>query len=790
MIGKKLGHYRIAEKLGAGGMGEVYLAHDEHLPRDVAIKVLPPRTLADEPARRRFRKEALALCRLNHPNIETIHDFDTEDGIDFLVMEYLPGQTLSEKLAAGPLPEKKIAKLGTQLAEGLAAAHQQGVVHCDLKPSNMLVTPDDRLKILDFGLARLVRPVSSLASTASLTETQEVAGTLPYMAPEQLQGERVDARTDIYAAGVVVYEMATGHRPFREQLVSRLTDAILHQLPERPSVLNRQVSPGLEALILKALEKEPERRYQSARDLQADFLRLGAPSGAVMPVRPRRRYRRWLMATGAVVAVALLALLAMKIGRWRDQSLGRGKAFDSIAVLPLENLSGDSNQQYFSDGMTEALITELSRIRAIKVISRTSVMGYKGTRKKIPEIARELGVSAIVEGSTVRSGKLVRINVQLIDGRSDEHLWADNFDREYRDILSMQSEAALAIAKQIQATLTPQEARALARKRSVNPDAYEAYLKGMFVTSTMSNNLDTKPGLEKSIQFFEQALTIDPNFALAYAGIAVAFDNYASANFAPPKETFPKAIEAARKALNLDDSLADPHLVLADIKCGFEWDFDNAEREYRRFFELNPNYAMAHAWYALCLASRGRGREGEALLHADRARELDPVTYSTGEIVTSAYFVSRHYDRALALAKELINLHPNNPAAHREFSWVCLPKGLYKESLVEYQKSIELGAPPDPVWLAGIYAFSGEKPKARELLNGFLSESKQKYVNSWNVAGVYSLLGEKDKAFEWLEKGYDERSTFIPATKVHPTFDNLHSDPRFTALMRKIGLEK
>jgi len=414
VVGQTLGHYRIAEKIGAGGMGEVYRVHDEHLDREVAIKVLTPGTLSDEHSRKRFRKEALALSKLNHPNVATIHDFDSQQGVDFLVMEYIPGITLSEKVAAGALPEKEVLRLGVQLAEGLAAAHDHGVVHRDLKPGNLRVTSDGRLKILDFGLAKLWRPVTASAATESLSEPQAMAGTLPYMAPEQLLGGEIDARTDLHAAGLVLYEMATGRYPFADVENSRLIGAILRNPPLPPTALNPKLSPELERIIGKCLEKEPENRYQSAKELAIDLRRL--QTGVVSGLQPVTRPAKWSSAKsvglGLVILAAVIVLLfAFNIGGSRQRLLGGtgGRRIESLAVLPVKNFSGDPAQEFFADGMTDALIADLAQIKAVKVVSRTSVMHYKGTSETLPQIAKELGVDGIVEASVVRSGDRVRV---------------------------------------------------------------------------------------------------------------------------------------------------------------------------------------------------------------------------------------------------------------------------------------------------------------------------------------------------------------------------------------------
>jgi len=482
MIGKTLSHYRVIEKIGAGGMGEVYRAHDERLERDVALKVLPAGTLSDESARQRFRKEALALSKLNHPNIATVFDFDTQDGVDFLVMELVEGVTLTDKLTAGALPEKEVARIGTQLAEGLAAAHDQRVVHRDLKPGNLRVTPDGRLKILDFGLAKFVRPVGRITTTEGTTEsapTEAMAGTLPYMAPEQLRGETVDARSDLWASGVVLYEMATGRRPFEHKLATALADNILHQPPTPPSQLNPKVSSRLQEIILKCLERNPEHRYQSARELLADFRRLGAAPVGISPTRPFIRaggvsivtqggslvidvedrkepvhltVPLWVVIGVPLAIVMAVLLLVLNLGGWRERFFGGSSSpapIQSLAVLPLKNLSGDAEQEYFADGITEDIITELSRFREFAVIARNSSFAYKGRSVKVQDIGRELGVKYVVEGSVRRAADRVRVTAQLIDTETKSHIWADRYDRQLVDIFAIQDEVTEAIVARV-----------------------------------------------------------------------------------------------------------------------------------------------------------------------------------------------------------------------------------------------------------------------------------------------------------------------------------------------------
>ena len=577
LVGQRLGHYRIIEQIGSGGMGVVYRAHDEHLDREVAIKVLRPGTLAEGSRRKHFRKEALALSKLNHPNIATIHDFDSQRDVDFLVMEYIPGVTLNDKLAEASLPEKQVVALGVQIAEGLSAAHEHAVVHRDLKPGNLRITTDGRVKILDFGLAKLrASAVASLASE-TVSETYSVAGTLPYMAPEQVLGGEIDARTDIHAAGAVLYEMATGQRAFATGDRSHLTAAILRSSPRPAGSLNRKLSPELSRIIGKCLEKEPEDRYQSARELAIDLRRLqtGAPSAVPPTARSTKRSSPKSVGLGlGILASVIVLLIVFNIGNWRQRVFGVSGArrIDSLAVLPVKNFSGDPAQEFFADGMTDALIADLAQIKAVKVISRTSMMHYKGTSETLPQIARELGVDGVVEASVVRSGNRLRLTAQLIDARQDRHLWAKNYERDMTDVLALQSELVQAIAREVKVQLTPQENERLETARRVDLKVYDAAIKGKATLEYATR----EEQIREAIELFQNAVDRDPTYAPAWAGLGEALWSLAGTGFefVAPADVRDKAIAAAQKALELDPNLADAHKARAVIAIDGEWDLE------------------------------------------------------------------------------------------------------------------------------------------------------------------------------------------------------------------------
>jgi serine/threonine protein kinase/tetratricopeptide (TPR) repeat protein len=788
MIGQTLGHYRILEKVGAGGMGIVYRAHDDQLDRDVALKILPPRTVTDESSRRRFRKEALALAKLNHPNIGVIHEFGTQNGIDFLVMEHIAGKTLCERLATGSLTEKETAALGAQIASALSEAHEQGVVHRDLKPSNILVTPKGQAKVLDFGLAKLLSQDGDKTTTETIIDTELGAGTLPYMAPEQLRGEDADARTDIHGLGSVLYEMATSQRAFRETLASRLIDSILHQPPIPPRVVNPRVSPELDRIILKCMEKDPENRYQSAKELAADLRRFGTPATSPSSQTAPRARMGWKR-SGRAMGLGMIAL-AVLTGMWnfgdlRDRLLARipKLPIQSLAVLPFENLSGEPQQEYFVDGMTEALITRLAQINALKVISRTSVMQYKGVKKPLPEVGRSLHVDAVVEGSVVRFGDRVRISAELVEVSTDRQLLAQSYERDIRDVLALQSEIAQAIAKEIKIKLTSQEQTRLVITAPVDPRAFEACLKGRYFW-----NKRTREGFDKGVEYFEQAIAADHNYAPAYAGLADSHLMLAEYGLLSPNEALPKAKAAAAKAQELDDTLAEVHTSLGSIAEDYDWDWVGAQREFKRAIELNQGSATAHQWYAEFLAAMGRF--DEALAEITRAREIDPLSLIISSVVGEILYESRHYGQAVEQLGKTLEMDPNFAEAHRLLGEAYVQLARPEKAVAEFQRAMTLSgdSPQCTASLARFYAISGREDEAKTMLKRLKPQSAPGYVSSADLSLVYAGLGDKDRAFKLLREAYDQRDPFLVNIKVDPRLDNLRSDTRFKQLMQALGL--
>jgi serine/threonine protein kinase/tetratricopeptide (TPR) repeat protein len=745
MIGKTFGHYRIIEKIGAGGMGEVYRARDSRLERDVALKFLHVAALGDEAARHRFRKEALALACLNHPNIGMIFDFGSEEGADFLVMELVEGQTLFVMVRAGPLSEKESAALGMQVASALEEAHERGIIHRDLKPSNIAVTAKGQAKVLDFGLARLLQSAAGADLTASLTEPHAVAGTVPYMAPEQLRGEPADARSDIWALGAVLYEIATGQRPFPEELAPRIIDAILHRTPVAPRAANPGVSVDFERIILKCLEKEPENRYQSAKELGVDLRRLA------MPQPPR----------------------------YSQPPAGK----IMLAVLPFANLSADPEQEYFSDGLTEEMIAQLGSLQPqrLGVIARTSAMRYKKTEKSIDQIGRELGVSYVLEGSVRKAGTRVRITAQLVQVSDQTHLWAENYEREATDILRVQSQVARRIAKSLAVELLPAQKARLAAPRQVNPEAHEAYLKGRMFWNRRGHE-----DLIRAIQFFQWAIEKDARYALAYTGLADAHINLGWNGYAPAKEAYVEGKKATLKALDLDDGLAEAHTSLAPVLAYLELDWSAAEGKFLRAIELNPSYANAHHWYSFLLASLGQVEKATAEIK--RARELDPFAPRINAHVGLMCYLEREYDEALKELRTALELDPAHAITYRYLGSVLVQKGMYAEAIAALLKSADLQEPSAGFDLARTYALAGQRAEAIETLSKLKELAKRNYVNPYFFAYPYTGLGETDEAFVWLEKAIQVRSLWYYELAADPRFDPLRADLRFKALLRGMNL--
>lgn len=755
-------------------MGEVFLAHDEHLGHSVALKVLPRHT--NQHSRELFRKEAHALSKLNHPNIVTVLDFDTQDELDFLVMEYVPGQALDDRVREGVVPEKELIDLGIQMAEGLGAAHQQGIVHRDLKPGNLRLTNDNRLKILDFGLARSTLNFSPVATTLSINGPADCSGTLPYMAPEQVLGQAADARTDIYSAGAVLYELCTGRPPFEQKLMTALVNDIIHQQPLPPSHGRSGLSSGIEKIILKCLEKDLDKRYQSATELVVDLSKLKNADRKSSAAWPRVASRFYVL-SGCLLFLLILLL------NYRSRSPVRGEhvQINSLAVLPLANLSGDPQQEYMADAITDFLITDLGQMNILdRVISRTSVLRYKTERKALQEIARQLNVDALIEGSVVRSADRVQVTVRLMSGQEERQLWSHSYQSEFRDLLGLEHELAFAVATELKSGIAPKEKRSMHADRPVSPAAQEAYLRGRFL------QFGTSEQIPKARQYFEDALRIDPGYAPAYAGLA---DTYWNDIGMRSQDSMPKARDYALKAIALDDSLAHAHTALATVYFYGDWDWSAADREYQRALQLNPNDAESHRMYSVFLTAMGR--TDEALAQVSAAQQLDPL-YGVSTTAGWDLYCARRYDQALEYCQKAVDMAPNDESSHACMSWAYLGAGRYQKAVDEAKQAWTLSG-EQPVWavlLGQAYAKNGNSVEAHSILEGLLKQSRTAYVPPTFIAALYTSLGDTERGFQWIDKAYAERDPYLAGIKTDPGFDSLRSDARFKDLAARLGLSR
>jgi serine/threonine protein kinase/tetratricopeptide (TPR) repeat protein len=778
--------YEVIEELGEGGMGIVYKVFDRKIGEKVALKVLAPEIAGDEKTIERFRNELKLARTVSHRNVCRMYDLSEEEKTQFITMEYVPGENLKSLIKRiGQLSKTKAISIAKQVCEGLVEAHRLGVVHRDLKPQNIMVDSEGNARIMDFGIARSIR-------TKSVTETGMIIGTPEYMSPEQVDGVDVDHRSDIYSLGVILFEMLTGRVPFQGDTPLSVILKHRSEKPPDPRKFDDQIPADISRLILKCMEKDKNKRYPSAEAMLGDLsdIQKGFTSTKTVRIRRKKEGVRIFKNTRnlQIAMLALLALILVTIALFYYPGVfkGGGQSLDSIAVLPLKNLSGISTQEYLADGMTEALISNLAQLEALeRVISSTSVMQYKETTKSLPEIARELGVDAVVEGSVMVSGERVRVSAQLIEARTDRNIWSNSYERDLRDILALQSEIARAIAREIKIAVTPAEQARLALTRPVNPEAYQLVLRARSLWNKRSQD-----DLLRAKELYEQAIETDPTYALAHAGLADTYSMLASYYFIPPADAYPKAREAALQALNLDENLAEAYASVAWVKYRYEGDWFGAETDYNWAIGLNPSYATAHHWYGSLL--RDMGRFDEALIELEKARELNPFSMSVTTSIAYLYYFGRQYDSAIREGEKALELDPDFHWAHDVIGLAYLRKGEFERALASFRKAVSLSESSVDYrcHLAQAYAHAGMVEEAQILLSELLQAMESDPIPLHEISLLYHALDQDDEALVFLERAAAEQSFIVNTSKKDPRWDDFRLDPLFTDVLEKIGAEE
>jgi serine/threonine-protein kinase len=831
----QLGRYEIRSLIGAGGMGEVYLAQDTSLNRRVALKVLPADVASNQDRMRRFKQEATSAASLNHPNIAHIYEIGQSDDLNFIAMEYVDGTTLRHKIHKEHESLSKLLRALQHVAEGLAKAHDAGIVHRDLKPDNIMITSDGHAKVLDFGLAKLVEPqttTDSIPSGEEPTILQQhstpglILGTTGYMSPEQAQGKtkEIDHRSDIFSFGCILFEAITGHKPFSGNDHIEVLNKLIRESAPPLTSFNPDAPADLQRIVRRCLAKDPEQRYQNIKDVAielkevrrdmqeiettvpsvssaseaktlwksdatgAQSQRATAESAVSVSTRASSAefivngLKRHKMATITGAVLVLVAVAAFGIRSYLHAS-GTEVAVESIAVIPFINENRDPNAEWISDGLTESIINKLTQVPNLKVIARSSVFRYKGQDIEPVTIGKKLGVRAVLAGRLTQRGDTMLISAELIDIRDNKQLWGEQYERRLTDMLSVQREIAREITNNLRPTLSGVDMSRMNKQMTASSEAYDLYLKGRFYW-----NKRTPSDMQKAISFFEEAAVKDPNYAMAYSGVADSYALLTAYTTEPPRQLMPKAKEAALKALALDDNLAEAHASLGQITAYYDYDFPTAEKEYRRAIELNPNYATAHQWFAELLSATKRN--DEALTEIQRALELDPFSVIMHRIYADILVSGRRYDEAIRQYQIAIDLDPNFPASHYFLGRAYEAKGMYDDAVRSYTRASELGSVLKDVLVKtnDVYKKSGWKAYVQFNLDQLVLNSPPRRYPAFMIATFYARLGRDDEALMWLEKGYEERDGRMMVISIAFEFDRLRSDPRFKDLVHRIGL--
>jgi serine/threonine-protein kinase len=783
LIGQQISHYRLLELAGSGGMGLVFRALDTQLNRPVALKIVRPEMLNVAGARKRFHRAAQAASAIIHPNVASVYEVGEVDGVSFMAMEFVEGATLDRMLRENHVSEAKTAHIGRQIAEALEAAHAKGVIHRDIKPSNIVVGSKDHVKVLDFGLAKTVLPETSEADFAdTVTSAGTIIGSVPYMSPEQALGKDVDQRSDIFSCGTLLYQMLTGRLPFTGASSAEILSKLTTSEPEAIARFNYSVGPGMERIVRKCLQKDPGRRYQTATELAVDLRLLETDIATGVESRPAAPVSRNARLPWVIGLCVFALLMVAGYGAYRYQRQGTEKA---IAVLPLLNLTGDPELEYLSDGITDNLINNLSRVSSLTVRPRTSVYRFKELHRKheldLHQAASDLKVTAIVTGRVSREEGDLTVSAELTDVERDRQIWGQHYRQTMSGVFQAQQQIAREIASNLHLNLTNRERATLNREATRSPEAHHLYLKARYLW-----NRRTVETLKQAIEQFEQAVAKDPGFALAFAGLA---DAYMLGNVMHPREAFPRAKTAARRAIELDPSAAEPYASLGYIALHYDWDWAEAEANFRKALDLNPRYATAHSMYARFLSTQGRF--SEALAEMRRAQELDPLALGISTGIGLTYYLSRQTDKAIEQHRKTLEIEPGFVLARFNLAAALTQKKLMTEAIAELEKGLhasrqDAGAMAE---LSFTLAVAGRHDRARALLADVYELRKKRYVSPYYVAMAHAGLREADEAIRHLNQAYDDRNAPIVFLKVEPRWDSLRSDPRFQELLRKLRLD-